>query len=136
MQTVQSNVVCIEQNLNMLCVAVNSCRGALHRLHEESVAADNCVHHYAEKCTQYHHMNLSICQERDELAHKVDRLYEELASAQRGNQQLNDINDALQKRIFKLDLAQEDYAVVSTTHARQNDLTQEHCRKPGISRPR
>ena len=113
MHTVQSYAVCVEQNITTLLAAIDGCRGALHFMHKDLVESENCIQYHAERSRQYHQVNLNLLHERDQTARETERLQKNLAGAKRDIQQLAEINDILQKRLFELEVAREDYVSVS-----------------------
>src|SRR5689334_19479529 len=105
MQTVQSYAVCVEQNITTLLAAVDGCRGALHLMHKDLEESENCLRYHVEQSRQHHQINLSLLHERDQMAREMERLRTNLASATKDIQQLTQVNDMLQKRLFELDVA-------------------------------
>ncbi|KIW09675.1 hypothetical protein PV08_12062 [Exophiala spinifera] len=112
----EAYVRCVEQNLQTLSAAVDGCRNAVHLMHEELLSS-------TERNHQCHYMNMSLLQQRDELAKEVNHLRNntsEDTSAELEIRQLNKMIDILQKRIFELERIRDDqYKVRNVLKATQ-----------------
>ncbi|KAJ9601897.1 hypothetical protein H2200_013612 [Cladophialophora chaetospira] len=111
MQTIQSYSVCIEQNVTSLLAAIDGCRVTLHLMHKDLVESEHYIQYHAERSRQYHQVSLNLLHERDQTARETERLQKNVADAKREIQQLTEINDVLQKRLFELELSREDYTL-------------------------
>lgn len=132
MPNTRTHISRVEQNLHTLTAAVESCRGDLRLLSDELLTSDNSARFYFEKCLQYHHLNLSLIQERDEAAREIEGLQRNAAVTHGDLLQQNELNEILQKRVFELERSQDDHILVSVCCF--SLCTANRNRRPGISK--
>jgi septal ring factor EnvC (AmiA/AmiB activator) len=113
MQTVQSYAVCFEHNVANMLAAAENCRGALLLINKNLEESENATQFYVERCRQYHQLNQTLLHEREQTSRETARLRKELTAANKDKQQLMEVNEMLEKRLFELEVSRQDYALVS-----------------------